>query len=216
VNTKVLFSNENVTSSLPVSFASNTSIPTGATMTEAKVTFTIAYISKTAQIAVILSDEYGNQAGNVTVTVSAAGTINVSVRDIMATLLAQYSQTSFQIRAIRGSILKVSLGIVTENVAVNIDPSVTSTLSYTTVVSTTVAPTTTVPTTTTTKPPVATLIASNTITNGAVFGIVFGSIAAGVFLIAIVFLIIASLVIYILNRRKRIRLEEQNNRIYTL
>jgi predicted ThiF/HesA family dinucleotide-utilizing enzyme len=92
----------------------------------------------------------------------------------MATLLAQYSQTSFQIRAIRGSILKVSLGIVTENVAVNIDPSVTSTLSYTTVVSTTVAPTTTVPTTTTTKHPVATLIASNTISNGAVFGIVFG------------------------------------------
>jgi hypothetical protein len=132
----VLFSNENVTVSLPMHFETTTQIPVNSQLATATVTFNVVYIQKDVEIAVILSDVDGTQAGSVTTKVSTTGSKQVDLKDLYNSIVSTY-KTSFTIRAIRGDILKVSLGILTENVDVNIDPSVTSTIVVNTVTPTT-------------------------------------------------------------------------------
>jgi hypothetical protein len=117
-------------------FETTTQIPVNSQVTTATVTFNVVYVQKDVEIAVILSDVDGTQAGNVTTKVSTTGSKQVDLKDLYNSIVSTY-HTSFTIRAIRGDILKVSLGIITENVDVNIDPSVTSTIAVNTVTPTT-------------------------------------------------------------------------------
>jgi hypothetical protein len=140
-NSLVLFTNSSVTSSLPITFASNTSIPSNAKIQDTTINFNVTYIAGSATLAVILSDVEGNQAGNTTVVVSSAGIVSVNLKDVLANVLALFPG-SYTIRAIRGAILKVSIQTTTPDVPINIDPVVSSTLSYSTVATPTPAPTT--------------------------------------------------------------------------
>ncbi len=154
-------------------------------------------MASSARISVILSDEDGTQAGNATVTVTSIGVVTVSLKQVLTSLIAEY-QKSFTIRAIRGSILKASLGIETPNVAVNIEEQVTSTLE--------VAPT---PTSTSTS---VTQELGTGLSAGAIAGIVVGAVAGVVVVIGLigVVVIIVAVIIRIRNKKK-IRIEEQNN-----
>jgi hypothetical protein len=126
---------------------------------QAKVTFTVTYIEKKVTVLVTLTDEFGDIAGSVRAEISTNGTINVDISALYNQILAE-NQKKIEIRAIRGSILKVSLSVETANVAVNLDTSsVSSAVVYAIVQApTTTAPTTTAPTTvpTTTKPSLST------------------------------------------------------------
>jgi hypothetical protein len=143
----VLYSSTNVTAVLPVTFTNKTEIPQQSVVLATIVTFNVTYVQTAVVVAVIVSDDYGNQVGKVTVSVSAAGQYSVNLKDLISNLIQIYNQ-GFTIRAIRGSILKVSLGIETQNVAIDIDSGVTSTIIVATAQTT--APTTIAPTTTTT------------------------------------------------------------------
>jgi hypothetical protein len=193
----VLFTNTSVTSILQVSLNSDTLISKDVTIQEATIKFNIAYLASSARISVILSDEDGTQAGNATVTVTSIGVVTVSLKQVLTSLIAEY-QKSFTIRAIRGSILKASLGIETPNVAVNIEEQVTSTLE--------VAPT---PTSTSTS---VTQELGTGLSAGAIAGIVVGAVAGVVVVIGLigVVVIIVAVIIRIRNKKK-IRIEEQNN-----
>jgi hypothetical protein len=97
---------------------------------EAKVTFRVTYVQSAVTMVVFLTDEYGEQAGNVTTIISAIGIASVDIAELYARLVAENSR-EFIIRAIRGSILKVSLSAVTADVPINLDPSsVSSTITY--------------------------------------------------------------------------------------
>jgi hypothetical protein len=142
-NSVVLFASPNVSVSLPCTFATETVIPKQAHVQNATVGFTVTYIQSSVLVSVILKDVYGNIAGNVTTLVSSIGIVVVDISRLYASLLQEY-QTSFTIKTIHGSVLTVSLGIETQNVAVNLDPnSVTSAVVYTTQATSTTAPTTT-------------------------------------------------------------------------
>jgi hypothetical protein len=165
------------------------------------VAFTVTYVPSPVQVAVKLSDEDGNQAGNVTVTISSIGKIAVSLRDVLASILAQYPQ-SFTIRAIRGNILKVSLEIVTNDVPINIDPVVTTTVEY----STQVTPTPTV-TPTSTLAPLTPL--SNSLSTGAIVGIVIGSVAGAALVLLAIAVVVVIVIVGSLKHKKKVRLHEQ-------
>jgi hypothetical protein len=144
----VIYSSASATSIVSVTLQNTTVIPKNAIVQQASVTFKVTYVTQTVVIAVILTDEFGEQAGNVTTTITTVGTISVDISALYAQILAQYHQ-NFIIRAIRGNILKVSLGIVTTDVAVNLDPtSVTSTLVYAEQVTTVPPAASTLPTST--------------------------------------------------------------------
>jgi hypothetical protein len=96
------------------------------------------------QISVIVTFDDGTQAGKVTVTVSSARVVTVDMKDLLMTIRQMYQQ-DFVIRAIRGAILRVSLGIDTPDVPVNIDQRITTSVVTSTVA--TDAPTTVTPTT---------------------------------------------------------------------
>ncbi len=205
VNTSlVLFASTNVTVTLPITFARNATIPKEAIVSKVSVSFNVTYLAATAQLAVILSDEDGNQAGNVTVTVDQAGAISVNMKDILDELIRVY-QIPFTIRAIRGSVLKVSVGVVTENVAINIDPDITSTIEFSTAV--TPAPTTTATPSTTSKPVV---IEPQTLSAGAIAGIVVGSVVGVALIVLIVAVIIIIVVVaVIMVRKKKVYVKEK-------
>ncbi len=125
----VLVSNANVTITLPITLSSNASVlvQKADTLVSSTVTFNVTNLPKPVQIAVILSDVDGTQAGNVTVTVTSASVVTVDLKDLLSSIRQIYQQ-DFTIRAIRGSILKVSLGIITQDVPVNIDETVSTTI----------------------------------------------------------------------------------------
>jgi hypothetical protein len=131
-NSVVLYAGPNVTVTLPFTFANQTTIPKSAVVQSASVSFNVTYLASAANIQVLLTDIYGNSAGNVTSLVTSSGITSVDISSIYNYLLTTYQQ-SFVIRAIHGSVLKLSLGIATQNVSVNIDQSsVTSEMVYTT------------------------------------------------------------------------------------
>jgi hypothetical protein len=117
------------------------------------VTFNVTNLPKPVQIAVILSDVDGTQVGNVTVSVMSVSVVTVDLKDLLASIRQIYQQ-DFTIRAIRGSILKVSLGIATQDVVVNIADTVTTTIVVATPA--TEAPTPASTSTSTTAPPLST------------------------------------------------------------
>jgi alpha-tubulin suppressor-like RCC1 family protein len=199
----VLFASTNVTVTLPIAFAQNATIPKEAIIARVSVSFSVTYIAKSAQLAVILSDEDGNQAGNVTVTVDQAGAVSVNMKDVLNELIRVY-QTPFTIRAIRGSILKVSVGVVTEDVPINIDPTVTSTIEYSTPV--TAEPTTVAPT----SKPTTSVVEPQTLSGVAIALIVVGSvIGTALVLIVVAAIIIVIIVAVVMVRRKKVYIQEK-------
>ncbi len=200
--TQVLFTNASVTSSLLINLRSNATIPKEATIVAADVRINIAYVASLVQIAVVLYDEFGEQAGNVTFGVSTVGSVTVSLQSVLASLIAQY-QRAFTIRAIRGSILKASLEVQTPDVQVNIDGSVTSTLEYST-------PVTGTPTPTPYYTPNSLL--SNevvTIPQGFLIGIIVISCIVGAMIIFAVLLMAVVILYEYIQRKKARRLQEQ-------
>jgi hypothetical protein len=77
---------------------------------QAKVTFIVTYIEKKVTVLVTLTDEFGDIAGSVRAEISTNGTINVDISALYNQILAE-NQKKIEIRAIRGSILKVSLSV---------------------------------------------------------------------------------------------------------
>ncbi len=145
----------------------------------------------------MLQDEFGDQAGNVSFVISAVGPATVSLKDLLASLLAQYQQT-FVIRAIRGSILKVSLQIDTADVPVNVESEVTSTLSYETPSS----------------PPQTTTVGTvpeqpSSLQTGALIGIIIGSIVGGILVLAVFAAILLTVLYFVVKHRKHVRIQEQ-------
>jgi hypothetical protein len=87
------------------------------------VTFNVSHVNGQAYVAVIVSDDYGERAGNVTVQVAKLGLVSVDLRKIVSSLISVF-QRDFIVRAIRGNILRVSLETTTPNIAVNVMPDV--------------------------------------------------------------------------------------------
>jgi hypothetical protein len=204
-NSLVLFTSANVTSTLPIAFQSNTTIPKEAIVSQVAVTFNVTYLASSAQVAVILSDEDGNQAGNVTVTINKAGAITVNMKDVLAEAVRLYKQ-DFTIRAIRGSILKVSLGVVTPDVAINIDPEVKSTVEFATQVTT--PPTATSPVTTSRNTFAVEPTAG--LSPGAIIGIAVGSVVGAALLLVVAVTVIVVLVVaVVLVRKRRVYVQEK-------
>jgi hypothetical protein len=141
---------------LPATFANTTVILQDAIINKAAISFVINYLSAPADIVVILSDEQGTYGGNVTTSFSTSGASSVDITQVYKYLLSEYKRgfsLARKVRQLRGNILKVSLGIVTENVAVEVDPySIRSTIEFGTQV--TAAPSTSAPqqTSVSTKP----------------------------------------------------------------
>jgi hypothetical protein len=162
----------------------------------ATLDFKIAYLASAAKLSLVLQDEFGDQAGNVSFVISAVGLATVSLRDLLASLLAQYQQT-FVIRAIRGSILKVSLQIDTADVPVNIESEVTSTLSYET-------PSSPPQTTVGTVPE-----QPSSLQTGALIGIIIGSIVGGILVLAVIAAILLTVLYFVVKHRKHVRIQEQ-------
>ncbi len=200
-NSLVLYTSANVTSVLPVSFATNASIPKEAVVTQVAVSFSVTYIASAARIAVILSDTFGEQAGNVTVDVNKAGAVVVDMKSVLAAAVSLY-QRDFTIRAIRGSILKVSLGIETPDVAVNIDPNVQSTISYSIIAT---------PTPTNTPTPQSSLptLENASLSVGAIIGIVVGSVAGVALLVTVVVVVIVVIITAIVLKKKKVSVQEK-------
>jgi hypothetical protein len=141
---------------LPATFDNTTVILQDAIINKAAISFVINYLSAPADIVVILSDEQGTYGGNVTTSFSTSGASSVDITQVYKYLLSEYKRgfsLARKARQLRGNILKVSLGIVTENVAVEVDPySIRSTIEFGTQV--TAVPSTNVPqqTSVSTKP----------------------------------------------------------------
>jgi uncharacterized membrane protein (Fun14 family) len=192
----VLYKSINVETILPISFFNNVTIPKDATLVQIVLTFVVTNIPSPVKIVVIVSDEEGNQAGNVTVMANSPGSVNADLSSVITDILRLYPQT-YTLRAIRGNILKVSAGIITENVAVNLDSQVSGTLMFDNT-PTTVAPATTNPTTT--ARPVSNL--QNSLNAGQIVGIAVGSAVAAALLVVIIIAGFA-LVIFIAIKRKR-------------
>jgi hypothetical protein len=76
-----------------------------------------------ATLVVFLTDENNVTVGNVTTHVTAAGLVNVTLTEVLNSLKNTYQQ-GYSIRYIRGNILRISVGVATEDVPVNIDPAV--------------------------------------------------------------------------------------------
>jgi alpha-tubulin suppressor-like RCC1 family protein len=165
----VLISSANVTVTLPITLSENASVPIQKTDTlvSSTVSFNVTSLPKPVQISVILTFDDGTQAGKVTVTVSSARVVTVDMKDLLITIRQMYQQ-DFVIRAIRGAILKVSLGIDTPDVPVNIDQRITTSVVTSTVA--TDAPTTITPTTNSPLSPKPTLsYASRACLNATLF-----------------------------------------------
>jgi hypothetical protein len=199
----VLFSNDQVKTSLAVNFQDNADIPKTSALSEASITFNVAYVASQCVVVITLTDEYGNTAGSVKRTISSTGSYSVDMKDILVELIATYNQ-GFSIKIIRGNILKVSLGIETDNVPIEIEPEVVSTIQYasaseapvSTVAATTLQVSTTVPSTTTAAQLGEAMILP-------LVGIVFGSVAATILLVTIpVVAIIAIIACVILAKRR--------------
>jgi hypothetical protein len=127
----VLFSNGNVTVTMATKFTNTTVLLADAQIKSAAISFSILYLSGPANVAVILSDEDGNYGGNSTKYFAAGGQAIVDITQLYTDLLNEYKKSFTLARAIRGNILKVSLGVVTDNVAIEIDPaSVAATTVY--------------------------------------------------------------------------------------
>jgi alpha-tubulin suppressor-like RCC1 family protein len=147
----VLFSNASVKASLPISFTTQQVIPKTAIVQASRLTFNVTYVSAAAVVAVVVSDQNGTVAGSVSVSVTAKGTYTVDFKDILTELLLTYQQ-SFTIRAIRGNILSVSVESQTDDVVINIDENVSTTVTYADTSSDTATPTPSTGATTTTIP----------------------------------------------------------------
>jgi hypothetical protein len=142
----VLFSNANVTVTMSTKFTNATVISSDAIINSASISFSILHLSAPADIAVIFKDLEGNYGGNATQRFTSGGQSKIDITQLYKDLLAEYKKSFTLVRAIRGNILKVNVGIVTPDVAVEIDPvSIKSTTVYSIVqqVTTTVVPTTT-------------------------------------------------------------------------
>ncbi len=109
-NSVVLYKSSNASSIVPLSFANTTELPKNAIVQQAKVTFIVTYIEKKVTVLVTLTDEFGDIAGSVRAEISTNGTINVDISALYNQILAE-NQKKIEIRAIRGSILKVSLSV---------------------------------------------------------------------------------------------------------
>jgi hypothetical protein len=138
----VVYSSADATSSLPLTFANATVLSKDIVVQNAKITFTVTYVEKTVTMLITLTDEFGDVAGSVRAEVSASGVISVDIGALYAQIIAENSQKSITIRAIRGSILKVTITAETPNVPINVD--VNSVQS--TIVVAEVLPATTIPT----------------------------------------------------------------------
>jgi hypothetical protein len=196
-STQVLFTNSSVTTILLITLQSNSTLPRNAKILTATLDFKIAYLASAAKLSLVLQDEFGDQAGNVSFVISAVGPATVSLKDLLASLLAQYQQT-FVIRAIRGSILKVSLQIDTADVPVNVESEVTSTLSYETPSS----------------PPQTTTVGTvpeqpSSLQTGALIGIIIGSIVGGILVLAVFAAILLTVLYFVVKHRKHVRIQEQ-------
>jgi hypothetical protein len=151
----VLYSSSAVNVTLPITFANSTVIPKAAIVQNASISFKVTYLAAAVEILVVFTDDLGDIAGSVSVTVTSSGDISVDISSFYTELLQTYQQ-SFTIRAIHGSTLQVSLSVATPGVPVNLDQSsITSAITYSTVQTTptptpTTIATTTTPTTTTT------------------------------------------------------------------
>jgi hypothetical protein len=145
----VLFSNGNVTVTMSTTFTNTTLILKDAVIKSASISFKINYLSSPVDLAIILRDEEGNYGGNATQNFGKPGDAKIDITQLYADLLKEYKQSFTLARAIRGNILKVSIGIVTENVAIEVDPaSVKSNVEFTVAVTqapqlTTLTPTST-------------------------------------------------------------------------
>jgi hypothetical protein len=97
-NSVVLYATENASSSLQCSFNKVTLIPKTAIIQNASISFQVTYLPSAVDVSVILTDEYGDQAGNVTVTISSTGLANVDISELYAGILAEserlYNQNS--------------------------------------------------------------------------------------------------------------------------
>jgi uncharacterized membrane protein (Fun14 family) len=193
----VLYKTINVETTLPILFFNNVTIPKDATLVQIVLTFVVTNIPSPVRIVVIVSDEEGNQAGNITVMANSPGSVNADLSSVITDILRLYPQT-YTLRAIRGNILKVSAGIITENVAVNLDSQVSGTLMFDNT-PTTLAPATTTSPTTTARP-VSNLQTS--LNAGQIVGIAVGSAVAAALLVVIIIAGFA-LVIFIAIKRKR-------------
>ncbi len=199
----VLFSNDQVKTLLAVNFQDNADIPKTSALYEASITFNVAYVALQCVVVITLTDQYGNAAGSAKRTISSTGSYSVDMKDILVELIATYNQ-GFSIKIIRGNVLKVSLGIETDNVPIEIEPKVVSTIQYasasdapvSTVGATTLQVSTTVPSTTAAAQLGEAMILP-------LVGIVFGSVAATVLLVTIpVVAIIAIIACVILAKRR--------------
>jgi hypothetical protein len=130
-NSLVLFSNATVSVSLPLSFQNITNIPQQSVVLDTTISFNVKYVEASAVVSVVISDEFGNQVSRSTVTVNKAGTYSVNLKDVISNLVQLYNQ-GFTIRIIRGNVLRISLGIDTQDVVINISPDVSSTIVYAT------------------------------------------------------------------------------------
>ncbi len=126
----VLYSSSAVSVTLPVTFSNQTTVSEKSYVVETAVSVNVTYLQQSFDIVVILTDVDGTEAGRVTKRVTSTGIATVSLRDLLADLLATYKQafTIRSVHAIRGSILKVSVGIATQDVKVEIDPTVSTTV----------------------------------------------------------------------------------------
>jgi alpha-tubulin suppressor-like RCC1 family protein len=123
----VLYRNSSVSVVLPVTFTKNTEIPEKSVVIQTVLTFNVSFVASSATLTVLVGDDYGNVAGTKSVVVTKPGLVSVDLADLITYLVSTYNQ-AFSIRAIRGSILKVSLGIETQDVVVNVEPVVQSTI----------------------------------------------------------------------------------------
>jgi alpha-tubulin suppressor-like RCC1 family protein len=123
----VLYRNSSVSVVLPVTFTKNTEIPEKSVVIQTVLTFNVSFVASSATLTVFVGDDYGNVAGTKSVVVTKPGLVSVDLADLITYLISTYNQ-AFSIRAIRGSILKVSLGIETQDVVVNVEPVVQSTI----------------------------------------------------------------------------------------
>jgi hypothetical protein len=125
-NSFVLFNNASVNSAISCTFNTDTPLKFGSFVTTADLTFNVSYVSDWATIVVLVTDEDGTQAGNVTRFISQSGQVTISLRSLYQRILND-NQKNLIIRAVRGNILKVSVFSDTTNVQINVDPGVVST-----------------------------------------------------------------------------------------
>jgi hypothetical protein len=152
-NSLVLYTSSSATVSLTMVFTNDITIPKESVIQSTMVTFNVSYLSAQAIIAVVVSDDYGERAGNVTVQVSTTGMHSVELKDIITALVNTY-QRGFVLRAISGNVLRMSLETLTQNVAINVVSDVsTSVTMYQQTSSPTQTPIVTTPTPTATQAP---------------------------------------------------------------